>query len=284
MRKTCKNVCTNISFPFLTDEYQVEECRFTTEYIYPEHSFSTKKMHHHSFFEIHFIESGQVVYRIEEDTIILKKNQYLIIPPRTRHILSETPGCITRYSLSVSFNDLHNERILKSFSNSPYIKGNYDKETQILLQSMASDKSFNDVRKTFMKSIKVYSILNSLPLDIYDFSDRIDEEELIDARLARAKQFIQDNIKFNPTCAQVAKQCYISEKQLTRIFEKHEGITLSKYIMRFKTKKAEQLLADCSLSIRQVSDMLGFTNEFYFNRFFKRNSGMAPGEYRKTLR
>lgn len=45
--------------------------------------------------------------------------------------------------------------------------------------------------------------------------------------------------------------------------------------------KIESLLADASLSLKQVSMMMNFDNEYYFNAFFKKYSGMPPGEYRK---
>jgi len=105
-----------------------------------------------------------------------------------------------------------------------------------------------------------------------------------DVRLSDAKQYIKDNLNFNITCNQVAQHCYISVKQLSRIFMKYEGVTLMKYITMAKTEAAEQLLSDSDFSLKEISEKLGFCNEYYFNTFFKKNAGLSPGDYRKALK
>lgn len=85
----------------------------------------------------------------------------------------------------------------------------------------------------------------------------------------------------SPGVVDVATYCYLSTKQLTRIFQKYEGVTPGEYIIKRRIVKIESLLADASLSLKQVSMMMNFDNEYYFNAFFKKYSGMPPGEYRK---
>jgi YesN/AraC family two-component response regulator len=45
--------------------------------------------------------------------------------------------------------------------------------------------------------------------------------------------------------------------------------------------RACSLLATENLKIREIAEKLEFTNEFYFSRFFKKHSGMAPAQFRK---
>ncbi|MGO8835130.1 MAG: helix-turn-helix domain-containing protein, partial [Roseiarcus sp.] len=47
-------------------------------------------------------------------------------------------------------------------------------------------------------------------------------------------------------------------------------------------EEACQRLEQTELSIEQIGYSLGFRDPGYFNRFFKRRRGVAPGAYRKT--
>ena len=41
------------------------------------------------------------------------------------------------------------------------------------------------------------------------------------------------------------------------------------------------VMNESELSLKEISERLNFANEYYFNTFFKKYSGMTPGEYRK---
>ena len=86
-----------------------------------------------------------------------------------------------------------------------------------------------------------------------------------------------------PNVTDVSKYCYLSAKQLTRIFQRFEGISPGEYVINKRIKRIEKLLADQNLTLKQIGSMMNFANEYYFNTFFKKYSGMPPGEYRKML-
>jgi len=99
-----------------------------------------------------------------------------------------------------------------------------------------------------------------------------------------AKKYINDNVHTPLTVPEVADYCCISPKQLTRIFLREEGIHISEYIRRTRCKQIERLLSNPALSLRAISEEMGFANEYYFNTYFKKHSGMTPGTYRRTMK
>lgn len=103
-----------------------------------------------------------------------------------------------------------------------------------------------------------------------------------DYRIYMAKQYIADNIDLSPNVDDVASYCYLSSKQLTRLFHKYENTTPAAYIRKLKTARIESLLAS-DMSLKSISEKLNFSDEFHFNSFFKTNSGMSPGEFRKMI-
>ena len=101
--------------------------------------------------------------------------------------------------------------------------------------------------------------------------------------ISLAKRYIDDNIEMAPSVEEVSEYCYLSTKQLTRIFQRYEDISPGEYIKNRRISKIEKLLADDLISLKQISERMNFNNEYYLNAFFKKHSGMPPGEYRKML-
>lgn len=99
-----------------------------------------------------------------------------------------------------------------------------------------------------------------------------------------AIKYIEDNKHILPTCNDIAEYCHFNAKYLNRIFKKATGKTLLEYIHETKRKDAEKLLSETDKTLREISESLGFENEYYFNTFFKRLNGIAPGEFRRLIK
>ena len=108
-------------------------------------------------------------------------------------------------------------------------------------------------------------------------------ENVIDTRIITAKQYIDRNILKNISCEDVANECYISTRHLNRLFMEHEQLSIKQYINAKKTAEIKIMLKNPKLTIKEISDNFGFCNEYYFNTFFKKNTGITPGEYRKSI-
>ena len=93
--------------------------------------------------------------------------------------------------------------------------------------------------------------------------------------------FIADNPDRFFTCEEIASYCYLSVKQLNRLFLKYERTSLLSYIHNKKINDAKMLLQKGDLNSVDVSEKLGFSSVYYFNRFFSKHTGKTPGEYRK---
>jgi len=279
-----KNVCKHISFPFLSDAYRIASCCFKKEYILTKKTNVNRKIHHHSTFEMHFVVEGSIVYEVDDKTIALEKGQVLLFLPKTNHRIIDVTEKVVKYSLLLSFGDSNNKTILKNMADSKFQKGKITKDINESLQYLASAKASDETNGPFAVSARAYNLICSLPFGFFASKSEGFDNINPDVRLSDAKQYIKDNLNFNITCNQVAQHCYISVKQLSRIFMKYEGVTLMKYITMAKTEAAEQLLSDSDFSLKEISEKLGFCNEYYFNTFFKKNAGLSPGDYRKALK
>jgi AraC-like DNA-binding protein len=71
---------------------------------------------------------------------------------------------------------------------------------------------------------------------------------------------------------------------LSKLFKLYRGMPLIEYISYLKIEKAKHLIrSDPGLLSKEISDLLGFADPFYFSRLFKKFEGCSPSEYRKLL-
>ena len=281
---TPKNQCKHISFPFLSEAHKITTFCLKKEYFSLDNTHVTRKIHHHSFFEIHFILQGHVEYEVEDKVVQLDGGQMLLLLPKINHRICDAGENVIKYSIALSFGSAYNKIIAKDIIKDNFCKSDVADDTFVTLQYLADAQPNKEVNGNLIVGAKAFSLICSLPFKFYNSEFLSGDEDTFDARLADAKQYIHDNIEFNISCTQVAQHCYLSVKQLSRIFVKYEGTTLMKYIINAKTEAAEHLLADSDISLKEISEKLGFSNEYYFNSFFKKNSGLSPGEYRKTIK
>ncbi|MDH6303612.1 AraC family transcriptional activator of pobA [Parabacteroides sp. PF5-5] len=78
-----------------------------------------------------------------------------------------------------------------------------------------------------------------------------------------------------------AEELCITPEYLTRILKAFSGRTANKWIDNALMTEAKILLRDPDLNIQQIADILHFSDQSSFGKFFKKHSGKSPLEYRK---
>ena len=102
--------------------------------------------------------------------------------------------------------------------------------------------------------------------------------------VALAKEFVQAHADEELTLAQVAQCAHVSGYYFCKLFKKTTGMTLTEYIARVRIEKAKTLLLDPLVRVSEVVYAAGFGSIPQFNSLFRRYVGMAPGQYRSTVR
>ena len=73
----------------------------------------------------------------------------------------------------------------------------------------------------------------------------------------------------------------VSPEYLSRLFKKEIGVAITEYISDLRLKKATDLLKSEKLSVSDISQYVGYTDQNYFARAFKKRYGVSPTLYRK---
>lgn len=93
--------------------------------------------------------------------------------------------------------------------------------------------------------------------------------------------FIELNFAKSISLDDVAKQCGISKNYLPHAFKRETGKTVVEYISDYRLDKAAELLRCTSLSIQEVGGRVGYLDNNYFSKIFKKRFGETPSIYRK---
>jgi two-component system, response regulator YesN len=78
----------------------------------------------------------------------------------------------------------------------------------------------------------------------------------------------------------LANRFFLSREHISRKFKQQTGMPLSKYIMNLRIDQAKSWLSETDESILSISLMLGYQDEKYFSKLFKKVVGITPFEYR----
>lgn len=99
--------------------------------------------------------------------------------------------------------------------------------------------------------------------------------------LTRLFPVAQRNISSGCTVKKLAEELHVSESTLSKRFRQETGLTLGAYLDHLLFTRACQLLLSSPMSIGEISEQLGFCDQFYFARYFKNHQQQTPSEYRR---
>ena len=77
---------------------------------------------------------------------------------------------------------------------------------------------------------------------------------------------------------------YLDKSYLSRIFKEVTNFTVNEFINRQRIDHAKNLLLEDSLSMEDISKRLGYERLSYFDRVFKKYTGLSPLQYRKSMK
>lgn len=100
-------------------------------------------------------------------------------------------------------------------------------------------------------------------------------------KLLTVKNNIDRHLSQKMTNAQLAKSIGMGVSGFERLFKRHYGMTVSRYIVETRVSDACDRLMHTNDSIDIIAEETGFANRAYFSRVFKRVTGESPAMFRR---
>lgn len=107
--------------------------------------------------------------------------------------------------------------------------------------------------------------------------------EKINPVVQKACAYIEDNLDKDVSLEYLANYCGVSSFYLSKLFKEETGGNFITYVTERRLEKAEKLLHDDSLIIKEITSMVGYNDQNYFSKLFKHKFGISPTEYRETV-
>lgn len=92
---------------------------------------------------------------------------------------------------------------------------------------------------------------------------------------------IHGNYPNVPCIQDICKKYGVNKNKLQKLFYRYAGVSFYSFIKQSRLERSRNYLAFTSLNITEIAFRVGFSTEQHFYRFFKGETGMAPGMFRK---
>jgi AraC family transcriptional regulator len=107
---------------------------------------------------------------------------------------------------------------------------------------------------------------------------------LPDRVLARAKEFLHDEMARNPGVAELSRVVGMNVHHFSRMFKRSTGLTPHRYLNEVRLEHAKRLLANGATMIIDVALDTGFATPSQFTAFFRKHTGLTPSQYRRAIK
>ena len=234
--------------------------KFVTEYPYARLLFS-------------FGSRGETVMEDEAGPVVFRRGMWLLIPPfrRVRHFHEAS----THLSIHFSFSVLRGVELLAGRSLLWGEEPGMIPLAESLIGSSVGTLPFLNGIQLLCRQV-LFEVLRDECSELEQLYSRF-------VRYAALTDCLHRNPRFHISVAEMARVMNMGEQSFARRFSADTGISPRKFFERILAEHAVRLLTGTDMSVKEIAGEMGFDNEYYFSRFFKRHLGLPPGEFRQRM-
>ncbi len=98
----------------------------------------------------------------------------------------------------------------------------------------------------------------------------------------KAIDYIKRNYMKNITLEEAANHVFLNPSYFSKIFKSEMNSTFVSYVNKVRINSSKNLLLDTSIPLTEVANLVGFEDQSYFTKVFKKATGATPGKYRES--
>lgn len=255
-------------------------------------------VHKHTYFEIIFILKGNGIHRINGNAFDYFEGDVFLLGPEDYHHFEI--GDVTEFSF-VRFNEsIHKELpgdkdhpwqpIIRTLLNtSSQSRGTIvtDKQEKrklhhlltVLEAESANDQSqyFEVIRDSVMRSMLIILARNLF--------SQIQSRPVLNDSIEAILMYIRQHI-YRPedvTIEHLAETFHYAPAYISIFFKKHTGESIKQYIIKHKIKLIEARLLYSQLTLSEIADEFGYTDESHLCKQFRKYTGTTPMSFRMRI-
>lgn len=246
--------------------------------------------HCHQFMEFSYVVSGTVTYRINDTYYKVNEKTLLPFNPGVYHKESLNKGeeCT---ELHFGFKNIkldgHKENfILPENFSEPFKFKHYQEEFhKCCLEVIQEENSCDECSEPLLKSLVMKLIAIFIKELNYNESSNdkkspnlpfYDKSNIVKIIL----DYFDSNYMQNISLDDISKNLYISSVYVSKVFKERTGESPINYLINLRLGKARKLLLESNLSVKEIAQLVGYKDAYYFSKLFKKYYGKSPTTFR----
>lgn len=241
-----------------------------------------------AFFYI-LVETGTAEFVIDCHSYIIGKGDMLLVAPRMSvKLMKKSSGfgtcglCMEPFffdSLSIGnyvykrlYNSSHTTYVLRlEDSDTVHIRKTLDLMSHYLTSDHPAEMAGSLVNFLLLQITEIFHSQNVHPAGRVKHSDAL-------FRLFR--KLLAENYRKEHELQFYADSLHISQTYLSRVIRQISGKTVNNYIAEALYTDARRLLVFTDLTVKEIAEQLGFSDQSSFGKFFKKKSETSPANFR----
>lgn len=248
---------------------------FEVEEVIRDNEFHFKEVYCRFLFIVFLLE-GSVTYRFNNRTIVMKPGKVIVIPPGSCYeFFLKNREMYHKLTLEIGGTHIQSVCTILGLDHIQIFslenQESYEKDIWRLANGLRGkniDESAEIAGQTYTFLLRI-AMLNRKQKDHHFI-------------LAQAQHYLEEPDFIS--ISDCAEKLGIGISTLNHLFQNRLGISPIEYRNNHLIIQARELLSNMDLSLKEIADILGFCNQFYFSQLFKRIVGESPREYREKLR
>lgn len=95
------------------------------------------------------------------------------------------------------------------------------------------------------------------------------------------KSYIYKNYGNDLSLEILAEYIYMTPSYLSSVFKKEIGMGINSFIKNYRMEKAKDMLENTNIKIKNIGNLVGYSNTSYFCQSFREFYGLTPEKYRQ---
>ena len=266
--------------------------QFQVEVFDAKRHFSVKYPHRHDFFEVLYLQKGSGFHVIDGNKYEIKPPCVFFMSPGQAHKLelsNDVEGFIFIFTSDFYLINRSNPNSLIEFpffytihqDNPPLVLNN---ETDIRFLERLFRQGIAEIENTGEYTLELLRSILDLILNTCASRYQVNENLLNKGKgQILVKQFfhlIEENSQKKLLLSDYARLIGVTPNHLTQTVKLLTGKTSSQIIKAKQLLEIKRMLFHTNLSVSEIANQLNFEDQSYFTKFFKRETGLTPLQYR----
>lgn len=130
------------------------------------------------------------------------------------------------------------------------------------------------------------SLLNGLTSMYENFFSNLEgsanKHEPMTEIVGKVESYMISNYTKQITINNIADMVNVNPCHLSKTFKLIKGISPMDYLTHLRIDKSKELITNSNLMLKDIAEIVGYTNQYYFSRIFKTVTGQSPSEYKSS--